>query len=114
MENFKILSNEFGIIFAVSVDVNGNNWKEFGSKEKLAFQGIVNHYFPNPNIANQLHDFLKESVLPQIFSQGKVLLILTMLNKDRIVGLFMHNEEETLEQIMLSRKVNAKLKETPI
>src|SRR5438552_3004348 len=99
--------SEHNVLYAVVTDPDGQDWKEYGNKHLVSYEGIVTQYFPGPQAMRRLNEFLEGQMLPKAIMQGEVMCVICKPFGDTIVGLFVRDEGDVVARIRRGRAINA-------
>ncbi len=110
-ENIDHLLDTFSLSCCIIVNVE--NWKKRNYRNYSIddFEGLIKSTFwSNETIAN-LHNYLDESILPQMMRQGDTFCILGMLNARRTIlyGLFGVSEMEAAERYEIAEQADKQI-----
>lgn len=109
MDELEKIIADNDVLYAVVTDVEGTRWKEYGSRKRVPYQGIINGYFPGPEGMRSLAQFLEGQILPKTISQGHVVLMISKPTDKDIVGLFFTETGDTAAKMRRGRELNAKV-----
>ena len=99
------------VLYAIVSSTDGMIWNEYGDKNQLTFQGIVDSYFPGPEKMPYLDEFLEGQILPTTISQGNLNCTIFKPTNDRIVGAFLVDDSDVVTQMRRCRAIAAEVSE---
>ena len=111
MEDLNSILEEYDILYAFLADFANGKIREFGDRNLLAFQDIVNQHFGSEQSVLNLKAHLDESILPQTVRQGKVCCVLTKPDSEKVIGLFFHDEGDLLARRRKAKDLDKAVKD---
>ena len=77
-----------GVLYALVCSREGERLFEFGDARSLPYRGLLERFFLGAGSFQLLFDYLDNSILPQVVSQGELSCVLTVLPSGVVVGAF--------------------------
>lgn len=105
----KELMDNNNILFSVIANLDNDQVKMLGHKEKLNRIDLVNSLFGDKNSIKALNDSLEGQLMPRIWGQGEVSCIVCKPVNNILVGLFFHDTREPIETYRFSKEMNKQI-----
>ncbi len=110
-ENIDHLLDRFSLSCCIIVNVE--NWKRRSYRNYSIddFEGLIKSTFWNDETTANLHNYLDESILPQMMRQGDTFCMLGMLHERRTIlyGLFGVSDMDVVERYEIAEQADKQI-----
>lgn len=105
-ETFRGVLETFNVRLAVIVDLPSGTIQFVGDLEAVDYTDLISSLFADRETVESLNRSLEGQTLPRVWSQGKASCIVCKPADETIVGLFVMDELDTLQQYHRSKKAD--------
>lgn len=103
------LMRQHNIIVSVVANTETGEKIFFGDRTALDSDYVIRTTFDDLS-AQELEEYLKDMILPQMIQQGRVCALMCKPNEHTIVGLFCHDERDVLERYHSNKIIDSEVK----
>lgn len=97
---------ELGVSFAAIANLRSGEIDLIGDPKELGNTDLISTLFTDRETVESLNRHLERQILPRTWSQGEVACIVCKPNDETIVGLFVMDERDAVQQFHWSKKAD--------
>jgi hypothetical protein len=105
-QDLPIVLDRLNVEFAAVADLESGNIQFIGQPESVGNTDLITALFSDRDSVESLNRSLEGQMLPRAWSQGKVTCIICKPSTLKIVGLFVMDERDAVEQYHWSKIAN--------